>query len=42
MYVLGHDVCYVDLPVALKTYALFAVALQVQMENTARPHLNAA
>ena len=42
-YVLGYDVCYVDfVPMSLKTYTLFTVALQVQMENTVRLHLNAA
>jgi len=43
IYVLGYDVCYVDLLLmALKAYTLFTVAHQVQMENTVRPHLNAA
>jgi len=43
IYVLGYEVCYVDLLlIALKIYTLFTVALQEQMENTVRPHLNAA
>jgi hypothetical protein len=42
-YIFTYGVCYVDLLLmALKAYTLFTVALQVQMENTVRLHLNAA
>ena len=43
IYVLGYELCYVDfLLMALKTYTLFTVAHQVQMENSVRQHLNVA